>query len=72
MILVGQAFADIAALALVQHQKIDAAKLRERTEQALTGRTIIEQAKGVIAFQQGLPIDDGLHRPARACLPTTV
>lgn len=52
-----QAFADMAALVLVQHQKMDAAQLREVTEQALAGRTIVEQAKGVIAFQQGLPID---------------
>lgn len=56
--LVGQAFADIAALVLVQHQEMDAAELQDRTEQALTGRAIIEQAKGVIAFQQALPIDE--------------
>lgn len=54
---VGQAFADIAALVLVQPQKMDAVQLRDRTAQALTGRTVVEQAKGVIAFQQGLPID---------------
>ncbi|MEO6999628.1 MAG: ANTAR domain-containing protein [Terracoccus sp.] len=57
LLLVGQAFADISALVLVQQGAMDAAGLRDRTERALTGRTVIEQAKGVISFQLDLPID---------------
>lgn len=59
---IAQAFADIAALVLVQHQKMDAVQLRNRREQALAGRTIVEQAKGVIAFQQGLSTDKAYAR----------
>lgn len=47
---VAQAFADIAAVLLVQRHDIDRDELRALTEQALTGRTIIEQAKGVMAL----------------------
>lgn len=57
LLLVGQAFANIAALVLVQQGGMDAVGLRDRTERALTGRTVIEQAKGVISFQLDLPID---------------
>lgn len=53
-----QAFADIAALVLVQHHQTDAVELRERTNEALVGRTVIEQAKGVLAFRHGLAIDE--------------
>lgn len=55
---VAQAFADIAAVVLVQRQDIDSEELRSLTEQALTGRNVIEQAKGVIAYQRSLATDE--------------
>lgn len=55
---VAQAFADIAAVVLVQRQNIDPGELRLLTERALGGRTVIEQAKGVIAYEHDLSTDE--------------
>jgi transcriptional regulator with GAF, ATPase, and Fis domain len=49
-----QAFADIAAVVIVQSADLTHAQLAERIQAALAGRTVIEQAKGVIAHLAGV------------------
>lgn len=53
-VLLAQAFADVATLMVMQAVELTADEVRERIRSALAGRIIIEQAKGVIAFQQTL------------------
>ena len=49
-IIVARAFADLAALSIVQHRaSAEAQRLNEQLSNALTSRVVIEQAKGVIA-----------------------
>jgi hypothetical protein len=50
----GQALADIAGLAVVQHGRADSAVLAEQLQHALTSRIVVEQAKGVIAEHAGI------------------
>jgi len=53
-----QAFADVATIAILQHQAvIDAHVLNEQLSGALNTRVVIEQAKGVVAERQGLDMD---------------
>jgi hypothetical protein len=49
-----QSFADFATLAIVQPVALGDDELAERITAALEGRVVVEQAKGVIAYQQGL------------------
>ena len=59
-----QALADVATIAIVQHRAADDAQaLAEQLQLALDSRIVIEQAKGVIAEQAGLGMDE-----AFACL----
>jgi transcriptional regulator with GAF, ATPase, and Fis domain len=44
-----QAFADIAAVVIIQSAELTPGQLDERIRTALAGRTVIEQAKGVLA-----------------------
>lgn len=46
---VAQAFADLATLLIVQTEKVDLETVRQRVQDLLTERIIIEQAKGVLA-----------------------
>ncbi|WP_328291399.1 GAF and ANTAR domain-containing protein [Kineococcus sp. NBC_00420] len=56
---VAQAFADIATIALLQQQAIDNAEaVSAHLQHALESRVIIEQAKGIIATQQRIPVSD--------------
>jgi transcriptional regulator with GAF, ATPase, and Fis domain len=48
-----QAFADIATLVIVQSTTLTSSELDERVRTALAGRTVIEQAKGVLAETTG-------------------
>jgi transcriptional regulator with GAF, ATPase, and Fis domain len=48
-----QAFADIATLVIVQSTTLTSTELDERVRTALAGRTVIEQAKGVLAETRG-------------------
>jgi GAF domain-containing protein len=49
-IIVARAFADLAALSIVQYRaSAEAQRLNEQLSNALTSRVVIEQAKGVIA-----------------------
>ncbi len=53
----GQAFADMATLILLTPQHIAAPDLVARTREALEARTVVEQAKGVLAYQNGVSVD---------------
>lgn len=48
-----QAFADIATLVIVQSTTLTSTEVDERVRTALAGRTVIEQAKGVLAETTG-------------------
>jgi ANTAR domain/GAF domain len=50
----GQAFADVAAVVIVQSAEVTADQITDRVRQALAARTVIEQAKGVLAYSRGL------------------
>ena len=49
-----QSFADFATLAIVRPAKVDEDDLAQRINDALEGRIIVEQAKGVLAQRLGL------------------
>jgi hypothetical protein len=49
-----QAFADIATAVIVQSSGVSGHELTARINEALRGRVIIEQAKGVLAEKYGL------------------
>jgi len=49
-----QSFADFATLAIVQPASLGDDDLAERITAALEGRVVVEQAKGVLAYQLGL------------------
>ena len=74
--LIAQAFADIAALVIVHATPLSPADVAARTKAALEERTVIERAKGVIAYTEDLAIDaafDHLVALARErALPLTV
>ncbi|MFC7621506.1 ANTAR domain-containing protein [Microlunatus sp. GCM10028923] len=55
---VGQAMADVATIALLQHQATEAGeRLAIQLQTALNSRIAIEQAKGVLAQHAGLDMD---------------
>jgi hypothetical protein len=60
--LVAQAFADIASLVIVQTGAVPTAVIAARTRAALEERTVIERAKGVIAYAENLPMDAAFDR----------
>jgi ANTAR domain len=51
-----QAYADIATLVVVQSGSVDADQVRARLHEALSARGIVEQAKGVIVYREGLDL----------------
>ncbi len=65
----GQALADVASVALVQDRTTtDQNSVNEQLQAALTSRIVLEQAKGVLAQQGALQMDDAfavLRRYAR-------
>ena len=58
----GQAFADIATLVIVTPDTLSPESLQERTRAALTGRTIVERAKGVIAYREDINVETAYQR----------
>jgi transcriptional regulator with GAF, ATPase, and Fis domain len=65
---VGQTFADVATLVMLTPTRVSTPELTGIIESALSGRTVVEQAKGVLAHQQGLTMEqayDELLRRAR-------
>jgi GAF domain-containing protein len=58
-LIVVRAFADLAALSILQHRASEEAQhLNEQLSAALSSRVVIEQAKGVIAERAGLHLDE--------------
>jgi GAF domain-containing protein len=61
--IVARAFADLAALSIVQHRAgAEAKRLNEQLSGALTSRIVIEQAKGVISERAGVDLADAFAR----------
>jgi AmiR/NasT family two-component response regulator len=53
-----QAFADVATIGIVHERSLrETTMLSEQLQIALSSRIVIEQAKGVVAFTRGVPID---------------
>jgi GAF domain-containing protein len=62
-IIVARAFADLAALSILQHQATEEAhRLNEQLSAALSSRVVIEQAKGVISERAGVHLDEAFAR----------
>jgi len=62
-LIVARAFADLAALSIIQHRtSIEAHRLNEQLSAALTSRIVIEQAKGVIAERAGIDLAEAFTR----------
>jgi GAF domain-containing protein len=62
-LIVARAFADLAALSIVQHRAtIDALRLNEQLSAALTSRIVIEQAKGIISERAGVDLTEAFSR----------
>ena len=62
-IIVARAFADLAALSIVQHRAAaEAQRLNEQLSAALTSRVVIEQAKGVISERAGIDLAEAFSR----------
>jgi hypothetical protein len=53
-LLLGQTFADIAAVLIVQNTGVTMEEVTGRVQEALRARTAIERAKGVLAYQHGV------------------
>jgi GAF domain-containing protein len=62
-VLVAQALADVATIAILQHQTaVDAQILNNQLNQALNSRVMIEQAKGKISEAAGVDVDQAFQR----------
>lgn len=57
-----QVFSDILTLFIVNAEPVSPAVLLQRLETALSGRAVIEQAKGVLAQQEGLEMGQAYRR----------
>ncbi|WP_336707400.1 GAF and ANTAR domain-containing protein [Oerskovia sp. USHLN155] len=70
-----QSFADVAALVIVQPQRFEEVDLLASLRRALEGRVVIEQAKGVLAYQLGLDMagayDELVRRSGQTFQPLT-
>ena len=62
-LIVARAFADLAALSIVQHRtSLEAQRLNEQLSAALTSRVVIEQAKGVISERASTDLAEAFSR----------
>jgi hypothetical protein len=55
--LIGQAFADVATLVVVQAANVPADEVAARIYEAISARSVVEQAKGVLAYLHGLDME---------------
>lgn len=63
---VAQALADIATIAILQNRRsMEVEVLNEQLATALSSRVVIEQAKGIIAERQRVPVDAAFDRLRR-------
>lgn len=54
-----QAFADVATIGILQERRLsDVRSLADHLQTALDSRVTIEQAKGVVSFTAGVPVED--------------
>jgi hypothetical protein len=53
-----QSFADIAALVIVSSAPIEVETILERAQAAMVARTVIERAKGIIAYENNLDMGE--------------
>jgi GAF domain-containing protein len=62
-VLAGQALADVATIAILQHRAtLDAHVVNDQLNHALNSRIVIEQAKGVLAERAGLNMEGAFSR----------
>ncbi|MGP7997137.1 MAG: GAF and ANTAR domain-containing protein [Streptosporangiaceae bacterium] len=62
-LIVARAFADLAAVSIIQHRvSAEAQRLNEQLSAALTSRVVIEQAKGVISERAGIDLAQAFAR----------
>jgi GAF domain-containing protein len=62
-VIVARAFADLAALSILQHRATaEAHRLNEQLAAALSSRVVIEQAKGVISERAGVELAEAFSR----------
>ena len=62
-LIVARAFADLAAVSIIQHRaSAEAYRLNEQLSAALTSRVVIEQAKGVISERAGVSLAEAFSR----------
>ena len=62
-LIVARAFADLAALSILQHRaSTEAQRLNEQLSAALTSRIVIEQAKGVISERADIDLAEAFTR----------
>jgi hypothetical protein len=52
--IVGQMFADLATLVVVRSTDVSTENVSARIHEAVAARAVVEQAKGVLAYQQGV------------------
>ena len=60
--LLAQTFADLATAVVAQPLDNGVTSLRDQIMAAIEGRTVIEQAKGIIAFRENLEMGDAFSR----------
>jgi AmiR/NasT family two-component response regulator len=62
-VIVAQGLADVATIAILQHQSsMDASTLNAQLSNALNSRVIIEQAKGMICQSTGCDMNEAFNR----------
>lgn len=71
----GQAYADVATLSIVQSSAPGFDLVRSRMHEALSARSLVEQAKGVLAYREGIDLgsayDALLRRADETSTPLT-
>jgi GAF domain-containing protein len=62
-IVLGQAFADVATIGILQYRAASEAQaVNDQLNNALNSRVVIEQAKGMVAERSGVDMEQAFHR----------